>query len=96
MDAPHPGSKSANLLSRDGLKEYIMEFQAFGGLNMTGELDKETIALMSMPRYGLHTLIKKKIQFSSYIRKFRMHGAVAKLQSSSCMGKYVFAHLLIY
>jgi matrix metalloproteinase-14 (membrane-inserted) len=60
MDAPHPGSKSANLLSRDGLKEYIMEFQAFGGLNMTGELDKETIALMSMPRYWLRTLIKKK------------------------------------
>jgi hypothetical protein len=36
-----------------------------------------------------YTLIKNKIKFSSYIRKFRMHGSVAKLQSSSCMGKYL-------
>ncbi len=75
MDAPHPGSKSANLLSRDGLKEYIMEFQAFGGLNMTGELDKETIALMSMPRYGLHTTEtdrnKKEISQKAYLRRYK-------------------------
>jgi matrix metalloproteinase-14 (membrane-inserted) len=50
MDTPQPSSKTANLLSRDGLRDYIMEFQAFAGLNMTGELDNETIVLMNTPR----------------------------------------------
>ncbi len=50
MDIPQSSGKSANLLSRDGLREYIMEFQAFSGLNMTGELDNETIVLMNTPR----------------------------------------------
>ncbi len=51
---------------------------------------------------GAYTLITKKIKFSSYIRNFRMHGAVAKLQSSSCMEKYlrfssyIRKHFLIY
>ena len=33
----HSHAKSANLMSRDGLKEYIMEFQKFAGLNQTGK-----------------------------------------------------------
>jgi hypothetical protein len=31
-----------------------------------------------MRHVDISTLIKKKINFSSYIRKLRMHGAVAK------------------
>ena len=49
----HSHSKSANLMSRDGLKKYIMEFQAFAGLNQTGELDEHTIEMMNMPRCGV-------------------------------------------
>jgi hypothetical protein len=34
MDMDHHGSgKSAPLLSRDGLKKYILEFQKFAGIN---------------------------------------------------------------
>ncbi len=39
-----------------------------------------------------NTLIKKKIKFSSNIRKFRVHGAVAKsymTYGSSYIGKYL-------
>jgi len=49
----HSHAKSANLMSRDGLKEYIMEFQKFAGLDQTGELDEHTITMMSMPRCGV-------------------------------------------
>jgi len=55
MDNPMSSAKTANLLSRDGLRDYIMEFQSFAGLNMTGELDNQTIRLMNMPRYSLES-----------------------------------------
>ena len=49
----HSHSKSSNLMSRDGLKKYIMEFQEFAGLNQTGELDEKTVKFMNMPRCGV-------------------------------------------
>ena len=49
----HSHAKSANLLSRDGLQKYIMEFQAFAGLEQTGELDPQTVKMMNMPRCGV-------------------------------------------
>ena len=36
---------------QDGLKDYIVEFQAFAGLPQTGELDNSTVTLMNTPRY---------------------------------------------
>ena len=50
MDSPQASAKTANLLSRDGLRDYIMDFQAFAGINMTGELDNQTVVLMNTPR----------------------------------------------
>ena len=41
---------SAPLLSSDGLKDYISNFQSFAGLEVTGELDQETVFLMKQPR----------------------------------------------
>ena len=40
-DMEHHHGKSANLLSRDGLRSHIMEFQQFAGINVTGELGKK-------------------------------------------------------
>ncbi|XP_023337348.1 stromelysin-3 isoform X2 [Eurytemora carolleeae] len=57
MRAPSPQAKSANLLSQDGLKSYIMEFQSFAGLPLTGELDNQTISLMATPRCGVKDIV---------------------------------------
>ncbi len=46
-----------------------------------------------------NTLIKKKIKFSSYIRKFRMEHAVAKsiyMTNGLLIYGEIFAHFLIY
>ena len=54
MDHHHPhDGRSAKLLSPDGLKNYIMDFQGFAGLNQTGVLDDETVKMMNMPRCGV-------------------------------------------
>merc|ERR1719322_1055761 len=49
----HNSGKSAQLLSPDGLKNYLMDFQTFAGINRTGVLDDETIRWMNMPRCGV-------------------------------------------
>ena len=59
MDHHHNSGKSAPLLSRDGLYDYIMEFQAFAGINQTGELDEETVKWMNLPRCGVKDSVGK-------------------------------------
>ena len=46
-------AKSAPLISTDGLKSYIEEFQAFANLTITGELDAQTVEMMGRPRCGV-------------------------------------------
>ena len=46
-------AKSAPLISSDGLKSYIEEFQAFANLSVTGQLDQETLEMMGRPRCGV-------------------------------------------
>jgi len=67
MDVPSPSAKTANLLSTDGLKDYLTDFQAFAGLPLTGELDNQTIHLMNMPRCG----VKDKVGKGTAARKKR-------------------------
>ncbi|XP_053675334.1 matrix metalloproteinase-14-like [Anopheles nili] len=58
---------SGNLLDQDTWEKAIMEFQSFAGLNATGELDSETMQLMSLPRCG----VKDKVGFGSDSRSKR-------------------------
>lgn len=67
MDTPHSHTKSANLLSRDGLRDYLMDFQSFAGIPITGELDSSTIQVMNMPRCG----VKDKVGREVHVRKKR-------------------------
>ncbi|CAB4059170.1 MMP14 [Lepeophtheirus salmonis] len=60
-------SKSAPLLSPDFLKDHIMDFQGFAGLNQTGELDPLTVEYMKMPRCG----VKDKVGKGSYAKRRR-------------------------
>ena len=50
-------SKSAPLISTDGLKSYIEEFQAFANLTITGELDAQTVEMMGRPRCGVKDIV---------------------------------------
>lgn len=59
MDVKKVGAKSAPLLSHDGLRDYIKEFQSFAGLPQTGDLDDRTVDLMKTPRCGVKDIVGK-------------------------------------
>ena len=59
MDVQRKDAKSAPLLSRDGLRDYIREFQSFAGLPQTGNLDEKTVELMKTPRCGVKDIVGK-------------------------------------
>lgn len=68
MDHSHIHStRSSNLLSTDGMHDYIADFQAFAGLNVTGQLDTQTIETMNMPRCG----VKDKVGYGAHARRKR-------------------------
>jgi len=61
MDVPSTRGvqKSAPLMSQDGLRDYIKEFQSFAGLPQTGDLDDQTVKLMNTPRCGVKDIVGK-------------------------------------
>ncbi|KAL7023987.1 hypothetical protein ACKWTF_012864 [Chironomus riparius] len=60
-------TSGGNLLSQDSWETAIREFQGFAGLNITGELDDQTITMMSLPRCG----VRDKVGFGSDSRSKR-------------------------
>ena len=82
MDGQRKDTKSAPLLSRDGLRDYIREFQSFAGLPQTGNLDAKTVELMKTPRCGVKDIVGK--------------GATARKKRYALQGKMVFPFLMIY
>jgi len=71
----HHHHKSANLISKDGLKKYIMEFQQFAGLNITGELDEITVKMMNMPRCGLKDKVGMKMTNHTRSKRYALQGS---------------------
>ncbi|XP_066986198.1 matrix metalloproteinase-16 isoform X1 [Macrobrachium rosenbergii] len=67
MDPATTNPNSGALLSADSVHKSIMEFQAFAGLNQTGQLDDVTIEMMNTPRCG----VKDKVGYGSEARKKR-------------------------
>merc|ERR550532_16468 len=65
------------LLSEEGIKKQlakaVRDFQAFAGLNQTGELDPITVELMGTPRCGVNDIIG--------------HGATARRKKICSAGK---------
>ena len=51
------GQKSAPLITSDSLKNYVRTFQEFAGLEVTGELDGETMRMMRTPRCGVKDMV---------------------------------------
>merc|ERR1711892_1264411 len=56
-----PANGTQALVTGDRIKEYVTsavkDFQAFAGLNQTGELDDLTVELMQTPRCGVRDII---------------------------------------
>ena len=61
MNMKTESSKTAPLLSRDGMKDYITEFQSFAGLPQTGDLDDNTLDMMKKPRCGVKDIVGKGV-----------------------------------
>uniref|UniRef100_A0A0P4W0G4 Peptidase metallopeptidase domain-containing protein n=1 Tax=Scylla olivacea TaxID=85551 RepID=A0A0P4W0G4_SCYOL len=59
--------QSGSLLSEETIRNSIMDFQAFAGLNLTGVLDEETLEVMNLPRCG----VKDKVGFGTNARRKR-------------------------
>jgi len=79
MDIPRQAHKSAPLLSKDGLKDYVQEFQAFAGLPLTGVLDKDTVKLMSAPRCGVKDIVGKGASVRK--KRYALQGSRWKVQT---------------
>ncbi|KAG7166173.1 Stromelysin-1-like [Homarus americanus] len=59
MDPKVTNPESGSLISGETVRDSIMEFQAFAGLDQTGELDDETIEMMNTPRCGSRWRVKE-------------------------------------
>ena len=60
MDSVNVGGeeKSASLVDHETLmRNSIMEFQRFAGLEQTGEMNEETEKMMAMPRCGVKDIV---------------------------------------
>ncbi|KAE8746417.1 matrix metalloproteinase [Frankliniella occidentalis] len=57
----------SHLMSEESVSKAISEFQSFVGLNITGNLDTETLKMMSIPRCG----VKDKVGVASDLRSKR-------------------------
>ena len=74
MDMGHhsnSSARSAPLLSRDGLRKYILDFQKFAGIDQTGELNEETMKWMHMPRCGVKDIVGKGNNENEHLRPKR-------------------------
>ncbi|KAF2354216.1 Hemopexin-like repeat protein [Trinorchestia longiramus] len=52
MNSSATNPENGALLSEDAVRQAIIDFQAFAGLEQTGELDGETVEMMNRPRCG--------------------------------------------
>ncbi|XP_055315520.1 matrix metalloproteinase-14 isoform X2 [Sitodiplosis mosellana] len=70
---------SGGLLDENTWNKAIMDFQSFAGVNITGNLDPETMELMSLPRCG----VKDKVGFGtdSRSKRYALQGSRWKVKN---------------
>uniref|UniRef100_A0A8C4WYT0 Matrix metallopeptidase 17b n=1 Tax=Eptatretus burgeri TaxID=7764 RepID=A0A8C4WYT0_EPTBU len=69
-----PDPLSGKLMSKDAISDAIKEMQRFGGLKVTGKLDKDTALLMNKPRCSLPDIIGS----SEMVRRRRRRYALTR------------------
>ncbi|XP_018010336.1 matrix metalloproteinase-2 isoform X2 [Hyalella azteca] len=57
MNSTATNPENGALLSEAAVRQAILDFQAFAGLNQTGNLDQETVEMMNRPRCGNRDII---------------------------------------
>uniref|UniRef100_A0A1Q3FMU4 Putative matrix metalloproteinase n=1 Tax=Culex tarsalis TaxID=7177 RepID=A0A1Q3FMU4_CULTA len=79
LSAKFRNPTSGNLLDKDTWEKAIMDFQSFAGLNVSGELDPETMELMSLPRCG----VRDKVGFGtdSRSKRYALQGSRWKVKA---------------
>jgi len=84
----NPGS--AALLD---IRSAIKEFQTFAGLNVTGDLDPETIELMATPRCGVRDKIGHDARRRKrYVRQGKNYNKNYAIDASSSGTCEIFSH----
>uniref|UniRef100_A0A7G3AQ15 Putative matrix metalloproteinase-19 isoform x1 n=1 Tax=Lutzomyia longipalpis TaxID=7200 RepID=A0A7G3AQ15_LUTLO len=70
---------NGGLLQEETWTKAIQDFQGFAGINVTGELDEETMELMSLPRCG----VKDKVGFGtdSRSKRYALQGSRWKVKA---------------
>ncbi|XP_037046819.1 matrix metalloproteinase-14 isoform X1 [Bradysia coprophila] len=70
---------NGGLLDSSTWSKAIMDFQGFAGVNVTGELDEETMELMALPRCG----VKDKVGFGtdSRSKRYALQGSRWKVKA---------------
>jgi len=93
MDVPRGVQKSAPLMSQDGLRDYIREFQSFAGLPQTGDLDDNTVRLMNTPRCGVKDIVGKGL--TTRKKRYALQGSRWKVKDLTYkISKYPTTHRL--
>jgi len=62
-----------NGINEKDFNKALIDFQRFNGLNMTGELDEQTVKLMNTPRCGNRDIVRynSPLRFSVFGRQFK-------------------------
>jgi len=93
MDVPRENQKSAPLMSQEGLRDYIREFQSFAGLPQTGSLDEDTVRLMNTPRCGVKDIVGKGL--TTRKKRYALQGSRWKVRDLTYkISKYPTTHRL--
>ncbi|XP_067100696.1 matrix metalloproteinase-25 isoform X2 [Osmerus mordax] len=71
---PPPDPRTSKLQTMEGLERAIRVMQRFGGLKETGQLDSDTLQLMSVPRCSLPDIVGREDMLRKRRKRYALSG----------------------